>query len=281
MRETSAENEKLVRLEDEAAPTSLETHVRESGPFGSSQGGLRAPGVVVGPPHHVVKMVQPHGVLMTVRMMLEIVVVAVFVVTFLVQPSRIGSESMEPTMKVWDGLLVDKQSYAPRGWMDFVLPPESVKRGDLVVFHFALEPGVDLVKRVVALPGERVHLHSGRVFVNGEALVEPYAFYATARPNGFRDEFPSLRETDPNVDARWWMQLRREMVGGEVVVPRDCYFVLGDNRNDSADSRYWGFVPRAALEGRPLVVDFAVRPGVDRTLGAKLRYAWGSLRVLR
>ena len=71
------------------------------------------------------------------------------------------------------------------------------------------------------------------------------------------------------------------MVGGEVVVPRDCYFVLGDNRNDSADSRYWGFVPRAALEGRPLVVDFAVRPGVDRTLGAKLRYAWGSLRVLR
>jgi len=228
-----------------------------------------------------VRVQPPHGVLMTVRMMLEIVVVAVFVVTFLVQPSRIGSESMEPTLRVGDGLLIDMQSYGPGGWMDKVLPPERVERGDLVVFHYALEPGVDLVKRVVGLPGERVHLRGGRVFVNGTELVEPYAFYAAGRPNAFRDDFPSLREADPNVDARWWVELRRGMMNGEVVVPKDSYFVLGDNRNDSEDSRYWGFVPRAALMGRPLVVDFAVRPGVDKGLAAKLRYAWGSMRVLR
>jgi signal peptidase I len=191
---------------------------------------------------------------------------------------------MEPTLKVGDGLLVDKQSYGAGSgpwWMDALLPPEVVKRGDIVVFHYALDPGLDLVKRVVGLPGDRVHLHGGRVFVNGVMLVEPYAFYAAARPNGFRDEFPSLRETDPNVESKWWMELRRSMVDGEVVVPKDSYFVLGDNRNDSADSRYWGFVPRSALIGRPLVVDFAARGFVDRTLGEKLRY-WGrSLRVLR
>jgi signal peptidase I len=226
-----------------------------------------------------------HGLLMTLRVMLEIVVVAVFVVTFVVQPSRIASESMEPTLKVGDILLVDKQSFAPGGVMDKILPPETVQRGDLAIFHFALRPGMELVKRVVGLPGDRLRMRAGRVWVNDAELSEPYAFYSEARGNHFRDDFPSLRDADANVDPKWWVVLRRSATAGEVIVPPGQYFVLGDNRNDSEDSRYWGFVPRAAMVGRPLVVDFATpaeqRGWVGHRLLAAIEQSWRSLRVVR
>jgi signal peptidase I len=230
---------------------------------------------------------EQHGVLMTVKILFEIVVIAIFVVTFIVQPTRIPSESMEPTLNVGDFLLVDKQSYGPAGPLDKVLPPERVRHGDLAIFHFALEPGVDhLVKRVVGLPGDRLHLHAGHVFVNGAPLDEPYAFYSPSRPNSFRDEFPSLREADPNVDPTWWAQMRRSRVDGEIVVPADHYFVLGDNRNNSEDSRYWGFVPRAAMTGKPLLVDFSIRRDATdgsplHRLAAVLKDSWHSVRVVR
>jgi signal peptidase I len=101
------------------------------------------------------------------------------------------------------------------------------------------------------------------VLVNGQVLEEPYAFYSPSRPNGFRDDFPSLLEADPNVDLRWWIRLRGSMKDGEVRVPPDQYFVLGDNRNDSEDSRYWGFVPRSAIVGRPLLVYFTLPRAED------------------
>jgi signal peptidase I len=218
---------------------------------------------------------QRDGVLTAIKLVLEIVVVAIFVITFLVQPFRIPSESMEPTLLVGDFLLADKQSFAPQGMLDKVLPPARIERGDIVVFHDPVrhepsEPGgpdldqpagdsVHLVKRVIGVPGDRVRLHDGRVLLNGIARPEPYAFYAPSRPNNFRDDFPSLREADPNVEPRWWIELRRSTVRGELVVPPNRYFVMGDNRNDSADSRYWGFVPREAIIGRPLVVYFSLR----------------------
>jgi signal peptidase I len=187
------------------------------------------------------------------------IVVVMFLIAFLVQPFQIPSESMVPTLRVGDFLLVNKQAFAPQGWLGrWLLPPAKVQRGDLVVFHYPVDPARDLVKRVVAVAGDRVRLRGGRLFLNGALVVEPYAFYSPARPNGFRDEFPNLRETDPNVDGRWWLELRRTMADGEVTVPEGDSFVLGDNRNDSEDSRYWGFVPRAAIEGRPLVVYFAL-----------------------
>jgi signal peptidase I len=101
-------------------------------------------------------------------------------------------------------------------------------------------------------------MRGGLVLVNGRVLEEPYAFYSPSRPNGFRDDFPSLLEADPNVDLRWWIRLRGSMKDGEVTVPPNEYFVLGDNRNDSEDSRYWGFVPRSAMVGRPLLVYFTL-----------------------
>jgi len=209
-------------------------------------------------------MAEQDGLLMTLKSILEIIVVAIFIVTFLVQPFRIPSGSMEPTLRVGDFLLVDKQSFAPAGRLDrLVLPPARVERGDLVVFHYPVEPRLHLVKRVVGVPGDRIRMRGGRVLVNGRVIEEPYAFYSVSRPNGFRDEFPSLLEADPNVDLRWWIRLRGSVVGEDVIVPPQSYFVLGDNRNDSEDSRYWGFVPRSAIVGRPLLVYFTIPAAED------------------
>ena len=202
----------------------------------------------------------PHGFLSAIKGLFEIVIAALFLVTFVVQPSRIPSESMLPTLRVGDFLLIDKQSFAPSGFLDRLLPPSTPRRGDLAVFHYPVDGSVHLVKRVIGLPGDRLRLRDGHVLLNGQPLAEPYAFYSAARPNGFRDDFPSLREADPNVDPQWWIELRRSASSGELTVPPDRYFVLGDNRNDSDDSRYWGFVPRDAMVGRPLLVYFALPP---------------------
>ncbi len=236
-----------------------------------------------------IRTVEQDGLLTTLKSILEIIIFAAFLVTFVVQPFRIPSGSMEPTLRVGDFLLVDKQSYAPGGELDrLLLPPARVKRGDLVVFHYPVEPWLRLVKRVVGLPGDRIRMRGGQVLVNGQVLEEPYAFYSPSRPNGFRDDFPSLLEADPNVDLRWWIQLRSSVVDRDVMVPADSYFVLGDNRNDSEDSRYWGFVPRSAIVGRPLLVYFTIPAAEDirgNSVGKRvrdvLRTGVHSWRVLR
>jgi signal peptidase I len=233
--------------------------------------------------HHV----PPVGALSGLKGLLEIVIAALFLVTFVVQPSRIPSESMVPALRVGDFLLIDKQSFAPSGILDRLLPPTTVKRGDLMVFHYPVDGAIRLVKRVVGLPGDRLRLRDGHVLLNGQPLAEPYAFYSGARPNGFRDDFPSLREADPNVDPPWWIELRRTAAKGELTVPPERYFVLGDNRNDSEDSRYWGFVPRDAIVGRPLLVYFALPPEKDAGRSAAsnflhaVREGVRGMRVLR
>ena len=219
------------------------------------------------------------GVLSAVKALLEIVIAALFVVTFILQPSRIPSQSMEPTVHVGDFLLIDKQSYAPSGWLDHVLPPAVIRRGDLAVFHYPGDPSIHLIKRVVGLPGDSIRMRNGSVLINGQPLPEPYAFYSDARPNDFRDNFPSLREADPNVDPQWWIQMRRSIHQGELIVPAGSYFMLGDNRNQSDDSRYWGFVPRSAIVGRPLVVYFTMHP--DEGVRSGLHAGIKSWRVLR
>jgi signal peptidase I len=236
-----------------------------------------------------VEPMQHDGVLAAVKSIAEIIVCSLLVVTFVVQPFRIPSASMEPTLRVGDFLLVDKQSFAPSGALDRVLlPPTRIERGALVVFHYPVDTSLDLVKRVVGLPGDRVRLRAGHVLVNGRRLNEPYAFYSPSRQNGFRDDFPSMLEADPNVDLRWWIELRQSIHGNDVIVPAGEYFVLGDNRNDSEDSRYWGFVPRNAIVGRPLLVYFTLPLAEDMSGKSpleRLRHAFKtgvrSWRVLR
>jgi signal peptidase I len=225
-----------------------------------------------------------HGVLATFRSLLEFLIVALFALTFILQPFRIPSESMVPTLRVGDFLMVDKQSYEPEGHLSWLLPPSGIHRGDLVVFHYPVDPSMHLVKRVVAVPGDRIRLKNGRVWVNEKPQKEPYAFYSPAAVDEFRDNFPSLRQADPSLDPNWWMRLRRSVVDGELTVPKGQFFVLGDNRNDSEDSRYWGFVPQRDVVGRPFVVYFSILQAAEDepppSLKDRLRTAF-NFHVLR
>ena len=198
-------------------------------------------------------------VLDAARSLASILIIALFVLTFIAQPFRIPSESMERTLLVGDFLLVNKMLYAPPGPWRSLLPYRDVARGDVVVFRFPLDPSDYVVKRVIGVPGDRIHLHDGVVYLNGLPLHEPYAVYEAAYRDQFRDQFPAGVFTDPGVDTHWWLEMRGNLSGEDLVVPAGSYFVLGDNRNHSRDSRYWGFVPRAAILGRPFVIYFSLR----------------------
>src|SRR5579883_3154921 len=164
----------------------------------------------------------------TVRSLLSVIVIALFVLAFIVQPFRIPSESMERTLLVGDFLLVNKTIYAPPGIWKWILPYRQIQRGDIVVFHFPLDPTDHVVKRVIAVPGDRVHLHDGQVFLNGQPLTEPYAVYEASYADNFRDQFPTNLYTDPGVDTGWWMEMRHDVQNGDLIVPPKHYFVLGE-----------------------------------------------------
>lgn len=221
--------------------------------------------------------------LLVLRSLAEILILAIFVFTFIAQPSHIPSASMWPTLRPGDMLLADNQSFAPEGRFAAILPPTTVRRGDIAIFHFPLDPHTDLVKRVLGLPGDRIQLRSGKLLINGQPVAEPYAFHSNTGADLFRDDFPTLHTLDPDVDPAWWATLRRLIHAGEVTVPAGHFFVLGDNRNDSEDSRYWGFVPQSSLVGRPLLVYL---PAADvfnppRTFLARLRSLAAGFRIVR
>jgi signal peptidase I len=205
--------------------------------------------------------------------LLLLVVAAVFLNTFVLQPYLIPSESMERTLLVGDFVLVNKQVYAPASSFDrWLMPYHDVARGDIIFFYHPQPPF--LVKRVVGLPGDRLHIEDGRVTVNGSALNEPYAAFEPAASNPFRDDFPARVYTDPSVDPDWWKQMINLTNNGDLVVPQGEYFVLGDNRNHSLDSRFWGFVPRQAIVARPLVIYFSLsRPSTTDVQQAVLQAA--------
>ena len=196
----------------------------------------------------------PHSLFQAFQSLLYLLVVALFILTFVVQPFRIPSASMEPTLLVGDFLLVNKQLAN----FPALAPTNRIHRGDLIVFHYPVNPSKYLVKRVVGLPGERLHLRDGHVFIDGRALNEPYAYYRAAAPDSYRDDFPRMDRADPAVDSRWWIQMNTLVSQGELTIPPGSYFVLGDNRNNSEDSRYWGLVPRAAIVGKPFLIYFSM-----------------------
>jgi signal peptidase I len=188
-------------------------------------------------------------------------VVGLFVLTFIAQNFLVPSASMASTILVGDHVVADTSSRAPQTrWASF-MPYRPLRRGEPVVFHKPLLQEGDgeyliLVKRVVGLPGDRLRLESGVVYINGVALNEPYAAKITsANYDPYRDDFPAHSGTlVPGVTATWALEMPKHVRNGELIVPPDCYFVMGDNRADSLDSRYWGFVHRGNLIGRPLFV---------------------------
>lgn len=204
------------------------------------------------------RTIHHHEVLMLMQTTLTFLVSALFVLTFIVQPFRIPSGSMEDTLLVGDFLLVNKTIFAPPGPWKHILAYEPIKRDDIVVFHYPVDHSLHLVKRVIAVPGDRIHLHHSDVYIDGIEQNEPFTLYIPSYPSAFRDEFPTPTYTDPAVSTRWWTEMQRDVHNGDLVVPPREYFVLGDNRNDSLDSRYWGFVPHRNIVGEPFLVYFSI-----------------------
>ena len=197
------------------------------------------------------------------------VVIAIFVITFIVQAFQIPSESMENTLLIGDYLLVDKLRYGSDGFLDHLIPYRAVRRGDVVVFHYPVNPSEHFVKRVVGMPGDRLRLINRRVYLNGISLDEPYVQHTLRTHDIFRDEFPRLNVPVPGLEGGWWLQMRNLVEDGELIVPQGHYFVLGDNRDESLDSRYWGFVPRENIIGRPLLIYWSVRNAQEEPVGPR------------
>ena len=189
---------------------------------------------------------------------------ALFAFTFIFQNFVIPSGSMASTLLVGDHVTADRSMLAPRAkWASF-LPYREVKRGDIIVFYKPVEETsgpekgehIPLVKRVVGVPGDHIHLRNGIVYLNGVPQAEPLAAkpsYATY--TAYVDDFPLIDPSrQPGVTPEWASLLPTYVQKGDLVVPPGQYFAMGDNRDNSLDSRYWGFVPRENIIGRPLFV---------------------------
>jgi len=192
----------------------------------------------------------------TIESLVVTVILAVFGTTFVVQAFKIPSGSMEKTLLIGDHLLVNKFVFAfPTRWFQGILPYREIRRGDIVVFKFMWQPGEHYVKRVVGLPGDRLRVVDRQVFVNGQPYVEPFVYHYDPERHFAGDDFPTA-DFDFVSRARqdWLPELEEQTRGGELVVPPGRYFVMGDNRESSSDSRFWGFVPREVITGKPLLV---------------------------
>jgi len=171
------------------------------------------------------------------------VALALFVRTFVFQAFKIPTGSMEPNLLVGDHLIVNKMVFAPTatGFERAILPHRDVRRGDVIVFKFPKDPTRDFIKRVIGLPGDQLELRRKKIYINGKDIAEPYAHFMA----------PLSPESDKRSD-----ELREEY--GPVTVPADQYFMMGDNRDNSEDSRYWGFMPASYVKGQALFIYFSV-----------------------
>ena len=177
------------------------------------------------------------------------VILALFIRTFVVQAFKIPTGSMEENLLIGDHLLVNKFVFGPSASAveRAVLPMAALKRGEVVVFKYPEEPDRDFIKRVIGLPGETVELREKKVYINGTPLNEPYVHFLAPPRSG--TEFNEVTSFD--VRERY----------GPVTVPPNQYFVMGDNRDNSQDSRYWGFLPRDLVKGKALVIYWSYEAG--------------------
>jgi signal peptidase I len=194
--------------------------------------------------------------------LLVTVILALFATTFVVQAFKIPSASMEGTLLIGDHLLVNKFIFGGTdSALDKILPYRAIHRGDIIVFKYPYADHQHFVKRVIGLPGDRLKLEDQRVFVNGQLLNEPYVVHDRnavydplnySFPSGFSQLYAG------EVQEEWAHEIKQYVKGGELVVPPGKYFAMGDNRDHSSDSRYWGFVDRGAVMGRPFLIYWSV-----------------------
>ncbi|MGD8827571.1 MAG: signal peptidase I, partial [Gammaproteobacteria bacterium] len=195
------------------------------------------------------------------RAFFPVILVVLVLRSFVVEPFRIPSASMMPTLLIGDFILVNKFSYGLRLPVlhDKVVSVGEPQRGDVVVFRYPGDPSQDWIKRIIGVPGDRIEYRDKVVYVNGRALKQDdVGFYVGEHMTGARvhrehmQRLEHLILTVPSVQGNLGMLARP----GGVVVPKGQYFVMGDNRDDSNDSRFWGFVPEKNLVGRAFLIWF-------------------------
>jgi signal peptidase I len=194
--------------------------------------------------------------------LLVTVILALFGTSFVVQAFKIPSQSMERTLLVGDHLLVNKFIFGGRGqWYDKFLPYRPLQRGDIIVFKYPYQDHPHFVKRVIGLPGDHLKIVDQQVYINDKPLNEPYVVHdASSGYDPLNYSFPPVGSQiymSP-VQPEWAHEIRKYIQGDELVVPPDRYFAMGDNRDHSLDSRYWGFVDRDAIMGRPFLIYWSV-----------------------
>lgn len=226
-------------------------------------GALANPGAPVAPQ----KIVRPRsGLAEFLEMLLVTMLLALFGTTFVVQAFKIPSGSMEPTLLIGDHVFVNKFIFEGTGaWYEKFLPYRDVRRGDIIVFKYPFDDHPHYVKRVIGLPGDRLRIVNGDVYIDGVLLQEPYVVRDPASRDPYADNFPpSSRGVLRFVARREWAdQLFDYVRDGELIVPPNHYFAMGDNRDRSADSRYWGFVDRDSIMGKPMMIYWSVRATSD------------------
>jgi len=221
--------------------------------------------------------------------LLVTVILALFGTTFVVQAFKIPSASMESTLLIGDHLLVNKFIFGGRGaWYEKILPYRQLERGDIIVFKYPFADHQHFVKRVIGLPGDRLKVIDQTVYVNGKPLPEPYVVHDPAAPyDPLNYNFPPPRSQwiTSAMQPEWAHELRSYLRGDEIVVPPGKYFAMGDNRDRSLDSRYWGFVDRDAIMGRPFLIYWSVEAtssdyGGDSTFWSRLAGVFQTLMHL-
>ena len=181
------------------------------------------------------------------------ILMLLFGTTTLVQAFVVPTGSMENTVLIGDHVFVDKLAYSPPGRISkYLLPYSEVKRGDIVVFRYPINIRENYVKRVIGIPGDRIKIQNKQVFLNGNPLDEPYKVHAREFSVPYLDNFPDRPDFPVYEPAR--RMLDENVRNGELVIPPGNYFCMGDNRDNSADSRFWGFVPRENIVGKPVII---------------------------
>jgi signal peptidase I len=186
----------------------------------------------------------------------ELLIIVLFIMTFVLQNFEIPSSSMEDTLLIGDHVIVNREQFAPpTRSLGPLLPYREIHRDDIAVFLSPEQPGLFLVKRIIGLPGDRIHLRDDVVYRNGEKLDEPFVRHKREH-NPYTDNFPAIPPSEMYGvrNEKWAQEMPSHVLGDDIVVPPGSYFAMGDNRDVSYDSRFYGFVPRANFIGRPVFI---------------------------
>lgn len=201
-----------------------------------------------------------------------VLVTGLFIITFIFQAFEIPSSSMENTLLIGDHVFVNREQFAPKtSWIEPIVKYTDIHRGDIVVF-LSMDPRTPdmyIVKRIIGVPGDHIHLRDGQVYRNGEKLSEQgYAQHQGGMSyDPYRDNFPAVApDENSNVIDEWKLTMGSHIENGDIVVPPGSYFGMGDNRDVSLDSRYWGFIKQDHVIGRPMFIYWSFTSTEDQYL---------------